>query len=803
MEKNFLKEKRAREKEESPDEIEKDILGQESLNIKKPKLEEIKTDNQKINSPQINEIKAQNDINNLENKDIGELAFNYNSININIKCKICQKDITNNIKFYCNVCPDFIYCIKCFISSKHPKSHEYHIIDNLNFPFYTDDWTVNDEHKLISNISKCGLNNWEEVSKSMNNKGQLECESHYYSFYNINKDNPNPDESKIIIDENKKINEKQLLINKQINNEMIKNFSSNPGNSTFETEKESQNIKRNSRSLCVRKNSKGGGAESVSEILGVHPKRKEFDNEFLNDAEIELSHLEFNDKENEKDYNIKMELLKDYNLILKEREKRKNFIFEKGMLDLRRQNRIESKLTKEEYDLLLFMRPFHRFYENSEFYDQLEGIFMEQQLKSMLKTLNRLENEKNSKGGKISTIEDIEKFFENDKNANKGRKHNTHEHNKEKDKDKEKDSNIYEENFIGNRLLRFYEFDKISQEKKMEEIFDEDEFKLVKEMPIPRSTFYDIKIKIKEIVTNFKEKKNEKNENLKEMIEKLIERYGLERQTHMEIFEFYCKKYNDLIVINQNEIKKEKGNKKVNKDTSISYIDDGDEIQSESNKSNKNRYKNKKNRGKRKNKIKEVIKINNDTDNENEKEKEKEKEKKEKEKEKEKPVVETIKLDNENDNNKMDIEIESSKENKINVKEKKEKEKEKDNEKEKEIKEKENVNNIKEKEKEIQKESSIIEKKIEEKKVIENNININTDIKKDNKEKEDEDVKMKDIEEIKNEDKINEKEDKNDKSDNNNNINNANAENQNDNEGGGEEQNKKTIIEKTDIKYYK
>ena len=122
----------------------------------------------------------------------------------------------------------------------------------------------------------------------------------------------------------------------------------------------------------------------------------------------------------------------------------------------------------------------------------------------------------------------------------------------------------------------------------MEEIFDEDEFKLVKEMPIPRSTFYDIKIKIKEIVTNFKEKKNEKNENLKEMIEKLIERYGLERQTHMEIFEFYCKKYNDLIVINQNEIKKEKGNKKVNKDTSISYIDDGDEIQSESNKSNKN-----------------------------------------------------------------------------------------------------------------------------------------------------------------------------------------------------------------------
>ena len=757
MEKIFLKEKRAREKEESLEEIEQDMLGQESLSIKKPKLEEIKQDNQKIKSPKINKIKEQNNINNLENKDISELAFNYNSININIKCKICKKDITNNIKFYCNICPDFIFCINCFISSKHPKSHEYHIIDNLNFPFYTDDWTVNDEHKLISNISKCGLNNWEEVSKSMNNKGQLECESHYYSFYNINKDNPNPEENKIIIDKNKKINEEQLLINKQINNEMIKNFSSNRGNSTVENEKENQNIKRNSRSLCVRKNSKGGGAESVSEILGVHPKRKEFDNEFLNDAEIELSHLEFSENENEKDLNIKMELLKDYNLILKEREKRKNFIFEKGMLDLRRQNRIESKLTKEEYDLLLFMRPFHRFYENSEFYDQLESIFMEQQLKSMLKTLNRLENEKNSKGGKISTIEDIEKFFENEKNTNKGRKHNTHEHNKEKDKEKEKD-NMHEENFLGNRFLRFYEFDKITQEKKMEEIFDEDEFNLVKEMPIPRSTFYDIKLKIKEIMTNFKEKKNEKNENLKEKIEKLIERYGLERQTHIEIFEFYCKKYNDLIVINQNEIKKEKGNKKLNKDISISYIDDGDEIKSESNKSNKNRHKNKKNKEKRKNKIK-VITIQNDTDNE-----------KEKEKEKEKPFIETIKLENENDNNKMDIEIGSLKEDKIN----------------------ENI--IKEKEKE--KESINIKNKKDEKKEIENNININMDIKKENKEKEDEDIKMKDSEDIKNENKINEQEDKNDNNDTN------NAENQNDNEKYIEEKNKETIIRKTDIKYY-
>ena len=423
MEINFLNEKRQREKGDSLEEIEKEM---DSYKSKTPKLEQLKKDNNNTNI-----INLPNDTNNLDKVDISELVFKYNSINTNIKCKICQKDITNNIKFYCNKCDNFIFCLNCFLLSKHDNSHNYHIIDNLNFPLYTDDWSVNEEHKLLSNISKCGLNNWEEICKSMENKGQVECESHYYSFYYINKDNPYPDENIIILDENKKIKDQQLSINKNRknkNNEIILKFSTNRGNKIEESEKEDPNIKRNTRSLCIRKNSRGG--ESISEILGVKPKRREFDNEFLNDTEIEISHLEFDEEDKEKDLKIKMDILKDYNLILKEREQRKKFIFEKGLIDLRRQNRIESKLTKEEYNLLLFMKPFCRFYENSEFFDLFEGVVIEQQLKLMLKNLNKLENEKNTKGGKISILDDIEKYFDNEKNSNKGRKHNMHEHNR-------------------------------------------------------------------------------------------------------------------------------------------------------------------------------------------------------------------------------------------------------------------------------------------------------------------------------------------------------------------------------------
>ena len=189
MNKDLLQEKRQREKGYSLEQIEKDIIGEESHNNKKAKLEESNLENIKINQIKLNEINISGNSNNLENEDISELVFKYNSINTNIKCKICQKDVSNNIKFYCNTCSNFIFCINCFILSKHPKSHNYHIIDNLKFPLYTEDWSANEEHKLLSMVSKSGLNNWEEICKSMDNKGQVECESHYYSFYYTNTEN--------------------------------------------------------------------------------------------------------------------------------------------------------------------------------------------------------------------------------------------------------------------------------------------------------------------------------------------------------------------------------------------------------------------------------------------------------------------------------------------------------------------------------------------------------------------------------------------------------------------------------------
>ena len=604
--KEFLQKKRNMENEVE----EKEDL--ELLINKKTKIDEIELEKTKINSS--NEIYLQEP----ENNDIMDLVFKYNTNSGNFKCIFCEKEITNNIKFYCEEC-DFIFCINCFLLSKHNKEHSYHIIDALNFPLFIDNWSAKDEHKLLSFIAKCGLNNWEEISKSIENKGQVECESYYYTFYYKNKETHIPDKNKVVLDANKNINNSQLHENKKEYDEMILKVSSNRGLGI--TPEEEKFPKNNSRSICIPKN--GGVGESVSEVLGARIKRKEFDNEFLNDIEVEMSHLEFNENDikKEKELQIKMDVLKDYNLILKEREKRKNFIFEKNMMDMNRQNRIESRLTKEEYNLLLFMKPFHRFFENSEFYDLFGNIIIEQQLKLMLKNLVKLESEKNTKGGKISNLEDLEKYYENDKDRNKSKKqgknhngnnnlsnnHNNSENLEHKDKEKENIINIKENednetNLLIHRIERFYNYDKAIKDKSLNELFDKDEFELIKEMPLARNTFYDIKLKLKELISKFEDKNNiiNKKENLKESIQKILDKYILEKQTNSDIFEFYCKKYKDLIIFNENELKIEEENEKKKKEENEKSEKEKEEKENkdESIKENKHkgRYKKQKNK---------------------------------------------------------------------------------------------------------------------------------------------------------------------------------------------------------------
>jgi len=75
-----------------------------------------------------------------------------------VLCKLCQKDISKNIKILCSVCVDFVFCIDCLIKEaphdqKINSKHDYHIMDNLNFNVFHGDWTAKEELLLLQGFS--------------------------------------------------------------------------------------------------------------------------------------------------------------------------------------------------------------------------------------------------------------------------------------------------------------------------------------------------------------------------------------------------------------------------------------------------------------------------------------------------------------------------------------------------------------------------------------------------------------------------------------------------------------------------
>jgi hypothetical protein len=77
-----------------------------------------------------------------------------------ILCHFCQKDISKSIRIICDECIDMEYCLDCLVLGKgnggKPHKHDYHIVDKLDFPIFTSDWTTNEELMLLS--SKLLLN---------------------------------------------------------------------------------------------------------------------------------------------------------------------------------------------------------------------------------------------------------------------------------------------------------------------------------------------------------------------------------------------------------------------------------------------------------------------------------------------------------------------------------------------------------------------------------------------------------------------------------------------------------------------
>ena len=390
-----------------------------------------------------------------KNEEINNIFLEAQSA-IKILCCVCNKNITNQIKVILESTnpKNKIYqkglnfnalCLKCFLLKTKYNSKEniyyvgneitlynfkfssYSILNKMNENILTNDWTLGEEIKLLGAIEKLGLENWEEISKILG-KGKFECESHYYTFYYKSKDDYLPSEKIININNLNKNNNnsKNLLkINKKEENKYLLKIQENIGYIPFSDNNKpnrsiSKNIKKDDQDLNKPIN------QNIYDNLGYWVKRKDYDVEFKNEAEIELGELEFKDEDSMEQIKNNFKCLQNYNNVLDEREERKKLVEEKNLFDVRKQINYDKKLSNQDREIYQSIKYNLKYLTREQFLFLFESNILEKNLKARLNQLLFYQ-----KLG-CNTYDDIQKYINEIKKENIKKKEEQNEKEDEK-----------------------------------------------------------------------------------------------------------------------------------------------------------------------------------------------------------------------------------------------------------------------------------------------------------------------------------------------------------------------------------
>ena len=105
------------------------------------------------------------------------------------------------------------------------------------------------------------------------------------------------------------------------------------------------------------------------------------------DAELLLADMEFFDEDNEETLNLKNSIIELYNARLDERIRRKKFVIERGLLDIKRTQKFERKRSKEERDIINQMKVFARFNTEEEHQKIVNNLIKERTLRDVIEQL--------------------------------------------------------------------------------------------------------------------------------------------------------------------------------------------------------------------------------------------------------------------------------------------------------------------------------------------------------------------------------------------------------------------------------
>ncbi|KAJ2535792.1 Transcriptional adapter ada2, partial [Coemansia sp. RSA 1933] len=139
---------------------------------------------------------------------------------------------------------------------------------------------------------------------------------------------------------------------------------------------------------------------SNHEIVGYMPGRLEFETEFENEAEQVVKDMVIHDDDSAEEVELKQIVLNIYNSKLDRRIYKKGFIFDRGLLEYRKNQAAEKRRPKDERDLLNRIKVFARMQTRGDADVLSTGILNEHVLRQRIAQLQ------NWRRNGITTIED-------------------------------------------------------------------------------------------------------------------------------------------------------------------------------------------------------------------------------------------------------------------------------------------------------------------------------------------------------------------------------------------------------------
>ena len=337
-------------------------------------------------------------------------------------CKYCGTDLSDTLRIRNASHSGVDLCADCFSVGvccwPHKSTDSYRIVEDLSTPLFDPDWGIDEELLLLEALEIYGPGNWTEIAEHVGRKDKFQCRTHYFERYINSPTAPLPILPKTLtpgtnstthsemggndIKNSSKVDDKKEML-QQMTHSVKKEAEAEKGTGSLDA-KNSNGKEDTSKEKIPTKGmplegktlpslpssvvvSTGKAEGNQVEITGYNVKRDDFEPEYDNDAETPLAELEIRREDSKEDREMKVEMLRLYFKRQKERYARRKFVLERGLLNVRKQQLLEKKRTKEEKEIYANMRVFARFQTQEEHEALVQGILEEQKLRQRIKEL--------------------------------------------------------------------------------------------------------------------------------------------------------------------------------------------------------------------------------------------------------------------------------------------------------------------------------------------------------------------------------------------------------------------------------